>query len=51
MIGSSAVTERLRGIVVLDRPRRLTWFKFRGNASKTDFVLFTESVAGRAHIV
>jgi len=51
MIGSSAVTERLRGTVQLDGPRRPAWFKFREAASKTAFVLFSESLAGWAHVV
>ena len=51
MIGSSAVMERLRGTVALDEPRRPAWFKFREDASKTEFVLFPESGAGRAHVI
>ena len=51
MIGSSAVTERLRGTVQLDGPHRPAWFKFRGAASKTEFVLFPKSVAGWAHVI
>jgi hypothetical protein len=51
MIGSSAVTERLRGTVQLDGLRGPAWFKFREAASKTEFVLFPESGAGWPHVI